>query len=136
MDRFINEALRESFSFDKCNVDLILKHLKNVRNIEGYADDKFEELKVDILFNNLMSIKEKKTDEQIITYQNIVEKLKDVVIKNPKRIAILYHRADLNDEELGKQNKELDEKYLLNPKIKNEMTTNITFLGKYLKAAF
>ena len=136
MDRFINEALRESFSFDKCNVDLILKHLKNVRNIEGYADDKFEELKVDILFNNLMSIKEKKTDEQIITYQNIVEKLKDVVIKNPKRIAILYHRADLNDEELHKQNKELDEKYLLNPEIKNEMTTNITFLGKYLKAAF
>ena len=137
MDRFINEAIKESFSFDKCNVDLVRKHLKNVESIKGYAEDKFEELKYDILFNNLKTLKEDKNDDHhIMTYQNIIEKLKDIVVKNPKRIAILYHRADLSDEELDKQHKELDENYLLNPKIKNEMTTNITFLGKYLKDKF
>jgi secreted Zn-dependent insulinase-like peptidase len=136
MDRFINEALIESFSFDKCKVDLIRQHLKNVENIEGYAGDKFEMLKDDIHSNKVKTLKEEKKDEKIITYQSIIEKLQDIVIKNPKRIAILYHRADLTDEELDKQNKELDENYLLNPEIKNIMTTNITYLGKYLKAKF
>jgi hypothetical protein len=136
MDRFINEALRESFSFDKCQVDLIRQHLKNVQNIESYAEDKFEKLKADIHSHNVKTLKEEKKDEKTMTYQSIIEKLQDIVIKNPKRIAILYHRADLTDEELDKQNKELDENYLLNPEIKNIMTTNITYLGKYLKAKF
>lgn len=69
-----------------------------------------------------------------MTYQSIIEKVKDIVIKNPKRIAILYHRADLTDEELDEQNKELDENYLLRPEIKNIITTNITYLSKYIKA--
>lgn len=136
MDRFINEALRESFSFDKCDVDLILKHFNNVKNVKGYASDKFEELKDEILLNNPKPLKEEKNDEQTLTYQSIIEKLQEIVIKNPKRIAVLYHRADLNDEELDNQNKELDEKYLLNPDVKNEMTTNITYLGKYLNTKF
>ena len=136
MDRFINEALRESFSFDKCQVDLIRQHLKNVGNIEGYAEDTFGNLIADIHSNKVKTFKEEKKDEKTITYQSIIEKLQDIVIKNPKRIAILYHRADLTDEELDKQNKELDENYLLNPEIKNIMTTNITYLGKYLKAKF
>ena len=136
MDRFINEAFKESFTYDKCNVDLVRKHLKNVENVKGYAEDKFEQLKDNILPKNLTALKEDKNDEKIMTYQSIVEKLQDIVVKNPKRIAVLYHRADLSDEELDKQHKELDENYLLNPEIKNEMTTNITFLGKYIKSKF
>ncbi len=134
MDRFINEALIESFSFDKCKVDLIRQHSKNYDNIEGYAEDKFEELKADIHSNKPKTLKEEKKDEKPMTYQSIIEKVKDIVIKNPKRIAILYHRADLTDEELDEQNKELDENYLLRPEIKNIITTNITYLSKYIKA--
>ena len=136
MDIFINEALKESFSFDKCQVDLIRQYLKNLGNIKGYAGDRFEQLKADIHSNKAKMLEEEKNDEKIMTYQSIIEKVQDIVIKNPKRIAILYHRADLTDEELDKQNKELDENYLLNPEIKNIMTTNITYLGKYLKAKF
>ena len=136
MDRFINEAIKESFTYDKCNVDLVRKHLKNVASIKDYAEDKFGQLKKNILSNNPKRLKEEKNNEKIMTYQSIIEKLEDIVVKNPKRIAVLYHRADLNDEELEKQHKELDENYFLNPEIKNEMTTNITFLGKYLKDKF
>ena len=135
MDRFINEAFKESFTYDKCNVDLIRKHLKNIESIKDYAEDKFEQLKNNILSINPKTLKKEKNDEGM-TYQSIVEKLKDIIIRNPKRIAVLYHRADLSDEELDKQNKELDENYFLNPEIKNEMTSNITFLGKYLKDKF
>ena len=54
-----------------------------------------------------------------MTYEHIVETMKEVFIYKPKRVSILYHRGNINDTELEEQKSELDEYYYLNPEIKN-----------------
>lgn len=131
MDRLINEAIKESFNIQNCNVDLIRKHLKIKSNLNDYAQDKFEKLKSNI--NNYKLLKNEVKEEENMTYKSIVEKLQDVFINKPKRISILYHKGNITEKELEEQNKEMDENYYLNTDIKNVVTNNITYLEKYIK---
>ena len=133
MDRFVNEALKESFSYKNCKVDLILKHLKSKDNINGYIEDKFYNqlyyLEPESYFNN------EKIDEteENTTFENIVEDLQEVFVNKVRRFAMLCHRGDESDEQYQKEVTELDEKYYFNDKITNDYTHEIDYLKKFLK---
>ena len=130
MDRLINEGIYESFSFNKCSVEEIRKHLKNKANLK-YAENKFSDLKNSNI-NQVNDLKIEK-EEDNITYESIVEKIKDIVINKFKRIAIFYHRGNISPEELEDQIKELDKDYFFDKNVTNILTTNITYLEKYSK---
>ena len=137
MDRLINEAIKESFKY-KFPIDLIRKHLKNKEKLRNYPQERFEDL-IKYLYpvdNNTQNNSKDNNDEkdENMTYESIVESIQDTLVNKPKRIAIYYHRGDLTPEELEEQNKELDPTYYLNTEIKNEVTTNLTYLEKYLKS--
>lgn len=130
MDRFINEAILESFSFDKCSVKDIYKHINNKKNApKFYAQAKFEEL-VSYLDGQKVNTPNQQKDEKEMTYESIVNTMKTVFIEKPKRVSILYHRGNINDDELKKQEEELDKKYFLNQEIDNDRTKDITYLAK------
>ena len=130
MDRFINEAIKESFTFKKCQIDNIIKHLENKQNMNYYADNKFEQL---IDYMNSLNFANTKVNlkNNNMTYESIIEDLQDVLINKPKRISILNHRGDITDEEIEEQKKELDPNYFLNNDIKNVLTDQIDYLKLY-----
>ena len=133
MDRLVNEAIEFSFTFDKCNVPLIRQHLKNKDEIKGYAKDRFESLLkyLNPEDNNLNN--ENIFQDDNMTYDTVIEDLKEVFIKKVKRTSILYHRGDITPEDLTKQKAELEEKYYLNNTIVNDVSEEITYLQKYVK---
>ena len=131
MDRFVNEAIKESFKFNNTSVDLIRKHLKNRDSINGYAEDKFNSLFK--YLNPQNNITNEAKDEENMTYESIIEDLQEVFVKKVKRISILYHRGDLSDEEYIKEKNELDKDYYLNSNIKNVLTEDINYLEQYVK---
>ena len=136
MDRFINEGIKESFSTNKCNIDLILKHLQKKAELLSYfAEYKFEYLIESLLQKevDIKILKDVKLRGSSLSYKDIVEVIKELVIEKPKRISILYHRGDIKDEELEDQKKEIDKKYYLNEKIENVVTENIEYLKNYTK---
>lgn len=128
MDRFINEAIKESFSYDKCQVDLIRKHLKNVKDLKYSAQRQFEDLIVKFSENIEPETFNNENNEKNLTYQDIIEKVQDVFVNKPKRICILYHKGNISDDELENQNNELDTYYYLNQNIVNIITNDITYL--------
>ena len=133
MDRLVNEAIEFSFNSTKCNVPLIRQHLKNKEEIKGYAEDRFQELLnyINPQVNNLNN--EKIFEDDNMTYESIIDNVKEVVIKKVKRVSILYHRGDISDEDLIKQKNELDADYYLNTTIKNDRSENIKYLEKFVK---
>ena len=133
MDRLVNEAIEFSFNFKQCNVPQIRQHLKNKANIKGYAQDKFESLLKYLNPENDKLNNENIFQEGNMTYDTVIEDLKEVFIKKVKRTSILYHRGDISSEDLAKQKAELDEKYYLNNTIVNDVSENITYLEKYVK---
>ena len=132
MDRFINEAIKESFTFKKCQIDNIIKHLENKQNMNYYADNKFEQL-IDYMYSHNFTNTKVNLKNNNMTYESIIEDLQDVLINKPKRISILNHRGDITDEELEEQKKELDSNYFLNTEIKNVLTDQIDYLKIYEK---
>ena len=133
MDRLVNEAIEFSFNFKQCNVPQIRQHLKNKANIKGYAQDKFESLLKYLNPENDKLNNENIFQEDNMTYDTVIEDLKEVFIKKVKRTSILYHRGDISSEDLAKQKAELDGKYYLNNTIVNDVSENITYLEKYVK---
>ena len=132
MDRFVNEALKESFSYKDCNVDLILQHLKNRDNINGYIEDKFENLLYYVDPKNNFYNEKIDENEGTMTYESIVADLQEVFVTKVKRFAILCHRGDETDEEYNKGLAELDKVYYFNNNITNDNTTEINYLKKFL----
>ena len=140
MDRLINEGIEESFNYKKCQVGLIIDHLKNKANlVTGYPEEKFGSL-MNYLYpaptpenetQNETETKNLYEEEITLTYESIIKDIKDVFIK-PKRVSILYHRGDLTKEELEKQVKGLETDYYFDTNIKAEVTDEITYLEKYL----
>lgn len=131
MDRFINEAIIESFSFKKCLVKDVINHLNRKNNQPPiYAEEKFKNLVKSMNPEKLMNSKLK---EEELNFDYIVKVVKRVLIDKPKRISILLHRGDIPDDDLKNQKAELDETYFLNTNIKNEVTEDIKYLEKYLK---
>ena len=136
MDRLVNEAIKETFNYKLCQVDLIRQHLKNRNNIKGYPEDKFESLleylsnkeEKNVSFSNILN----EEGEKEMTYESIIQDLKEVFETNVKRFAILYHRGDQDEESYKKEKGELDEVYLLNNDIKNDVADNIYYLEKYV----
>ena len=134
MDRFINEAIKESFNLKICSVEKIGQHIQNIQNsLFNYAEIRFEYLKEILTNPESLKLKQslQKSKDEII-YDNIIKEIKPTLITNPKRIAILYHRGDITAEELEKQNQELDKTYLLNSNIENKLTDDIEYLKQYL----
>ena len=136
MDRFINEAILESFSFKKCLINEMDEHSENIKNSEfNYAEKRLDLLKSNILnpkaFNKLKNKLEK--DKNVVEYEKVINNIKEVFIDNPKRISILCHRGDITDDELQKQIAELDQKYFLNPNITNDYTEDIDYLSRFLE---
>ena len=129
MDRLINEAIKDSFTHT-FPIDLISEYLTNRDMLRDFPEERYEYLIYHLDYYN--SFQNLKNDENTMTYESIIEDLQDVLVNKPKRISILYHRGDITEEELEKQKSELDENYYLNSDIKNEVTTNITYLEKYL----
>ena len=130
MDRFINEAIIESFSYKKCLVDEIMNHMENKLSAQSfYAEEKFNDLKSFLNPEQLNNFKLNK--ENYFNYDSIIQKVKETLIDKPKRIAILLHRGDITDEEYEKQKAELDKSYFLNANITNELTEDIKYLNKY-----
>ena len=131
MDRLINEAIKESFTMVKCPSGKIKKYLDSKKNIKGFAQDKFEDLKSKLYPEKLLKNLKSEKDDEIWTYEGIVETVKEVVVNKPKKLTILYHRGDITEDELKIQNSELDKNYFLNDKIENLMTNDIKYLEKY-----
>ena len=130
MDRFINEAIIESFSYKKCLVDEVMNHMENKLSAPSfYAEDKFNDLKSFLNPEQMNNFKLNKEND--FNYDTIVQKIKETLIDKPKRIAILLHRGDITDEEYEKQKGELDKSYFLNTNITNELTEDIKYLNKY-----
>ena len=133
MDNLINEAIKESFSYKKCDINSIIKHLENRSKIDYYADNKFSDL-IGYIESDVENVLTKETlNAEKMTFDSIIKDLKDTFQNKPKRIAILFHRGDITAEELENQKKELNENYYLNKDIKNIVTDNITFLEQYLE---
>ena len=134
MDRFINEAIKESFDLKICRVNDIKKHSQNV--VDSYFN--YAEIRMMILqesLKNQQSVKlnknlENKNEDE---YKKIVKNVKKIFTDNFKRIAILYHRGDITEGELEEQKKQLDENYFFDSTIKNEVTDKIDYLKDYLK---
>ena len=132
MDRLVNEAINASFSFDKCLANDIYKHINNKKNATlSYAEKKFEELTKQFEPKKLSNLQINEKEKEI-TYESVVNTMKEVFVNKPKRISILYYRGDISDEELEKQKKELDEKYYLNQDIINDRTEDIKYLEKLI----
>ena len=131
MDRLVNEAIEFSFTFDKCNVPLIRQHLKNKENMKGYAQDRFEDLKKYLNKDELSN--ENSPEDDNMTYESVIEDLKEVFIRKVKRTSILYHRGDITPEELTQQKNELDNNYYLNTTIVNDCSEDITYLEKFVE---
>ena len=132
MDRFVNEAFKESFSFKGCRVDLILQHLKNRNNINGYIEDKFENLFAYVDSENNFYSENIGENEENWTYESIVEDLQEVFVTKVRRYAMLCHRGDETDEEFNKELAELDEFYYFNNNIRNDNTSDIDYLNKFV----
>ena len=130
MDRLINGAIKESFTFKKCQVSNIIKHLENKENIHYYADNKFRQLIGYMYSHNFKNMKVNLKNNNM-TYESIIEDLQDVFVNKPKRISILNHRGDITDEELDEQKNELDKNYFLNSVIENVVTDQTDFLKQY-----
>ena len=124
MDRLINEAIKESFNYN-FPIDLIIKHLEERKKLRDFPEQKYYDLINYYLYGEDYSIQ---NYEENLTYEKIIEDLKDVLVNKPKRISILYHRGDITEEELEKQKKELDQNYYLNSEIKNIVTDDIQYL--------
>ena len=136
MDRFINEAIKESFSFNKCLINEMKETSENIqKSYFNYAEERFDILKSTIenpqSFSKLNSKLEK--DNNAAAFDKIIENIKGVFIDNPKRISILCHRGDITDDELQKQINELDKTYFLNPNITNDYTEDIDYLSQFLE---
>ena len=132
MDRLVNEALKESFSYQRCKVDLILKHLKNRENINGYIADKFGNL-LHYLYPQNNFYKEKiDENEENMTYENIIKDIEEVFVSKVKRFGILCHRGDESDEDYNKEKAELDKVYYFNNNITNNYTEDIEYLNIYV----
>ena len=129
MDRLVNEAIKDSFNHT-FPINLIDEYLTNRELLRDFPQERYEDLIYYLDYYN--SFQSLKNDEKTMTYESIIEDLQDVLVNKPKRISILYHRGDITEEELEKQKSELDEYYYLNPDIKNEVTTNITYLETFL----
>ena len=140
MDKFVNEAIEASFKYKKCNVDLVRKHLKNRANIdiEGYPMNKFVSLLNYLFAENLQNpnLNNEVNDEENMTYESLVEDIQEVFVTKFKRIAILYHRGDQDDEEFNKEKMEVDEFYYFNSNFTNDVTDDITYMERYLKNSF
>ena len=132
MDRFVNEAFKESFSFKGCRVDLILQHLKNRNNINGYIEDKFENLLYYVDPENNFYSEKIGENEETMTYESIVEDLQEVFVTKVRRFAMLCHRGDETDEEYSKGLAELDKFYYFNKNIINQNTTDIDYLQQFV----
>ena len=131
MDRFINEAIIESFSFKKCLVKDVINHIKRKDSEPPfYAEEKFQNLVKSMNPEKLMNSKLKKEE---LNFDSIVKVVKGVLIDKPKRISILLHRGDISDDDLKNQKAELDDTYFLNTKIRNEVTEDIKYLEKFLE---
>ena len=132
MDRFVNEAIKESFSLKECKVDLILKHLKNKDNINGYVEDKYNKL-VNYMSSKNYSLNEKiEENEENMTYESIVKDIQEVFVTKVRRFAILSHRGNEKDEDMEKEVAEIDKVYYLNNNITNNQTKEIDYLKKYI----
>ena len=132
MDRFVNEAFKESFSFKGCRVDLILQHLKNRNNINGYIEDKFENLFAYVDSENNFYSENIGENEENWTYESIVEDLQEVFVTKVRRYAMLCHRGDETDEEFNKESSELDEFYYFTNNNRNDHTSDIDYLNKFV----
>ena len=134
MDRFINEAMKESFELKICKIKEIEQHFNNYANsLVNYAEIRFEALIQNLLNPESLKLKKNLERSNNDIYKEVVKNVKKVLIENPKRIGILYHRGDITNDELEKQNKELDEKYFLNSQVDNVLTEDIEYLKKYLQ---
>ncbi len=72
MDRLINESINNSFSYDKCQVDLIRKHLKNVEELKYSAQDKFDDLIDKIKGDEEPETFNNENDNKNMTYEDII----------------------------------------------------------------
>ena len=133
MDRLINEALEESFKYKNCQVDLIVKHLKTRDNINGYIEDKFEDLISYIDSENNFRSENYDENDENMTYESIVNDIKDVFVNKVRRIAILNHRGDESDDLYNQEANELDKVYYFDNNITSDSTQNIYYLNKFIK---
>lgn len=133
MDRLINEALEESFKYKNCQVDLIVKHLKTRDNINGYIEDKFEDLISYIDSENNFRSENYDENDENMTYESIVNDIKDVFVNKVRRIAILNHRGDESDDLYNQEENELDKVYYFDNNITSDSTQNIYYLNKFIK---
>lgn len=133
MDRLINEALEESFKYKNCQVDLIVKHLKTRDNINGYIKDKFEDLISYIDSENNFRSENYDENDENMTYESIVNDIKEVFVNKVRRIAILNHRGDESDDLYNQEANELDKVYYFDNNITSDSTQNIYYLNKFIK---
>ena len=133
MDRLVNEGINEAFNFKGCRVNLILEHLKNRDNINGYVDDKFENLLSYLEPKDNETFNEELNEDENMTFDDIVQDLQEVFVTKVKRFAILTHRGDESDEDYEKEINELDKTYYLNEKVTNYYSQNITYLEKFVE---
>ena len=133
IDRLINEALEESFKYKNCQVDLIVKHLKTRDNINGYIEDKFEDLISYIDSENNFRSENYDENDENMTYESIVNDIKEVFVNKVRRIAILNHRGDESDDLYNQEANELDKVYYFDNNITSDSIQNIYYLNKFIK---
>ena len=132
LDHLVNEAILDSFNIECKNYNDINNYFAKIYNNQfKYFDDKFNALMYHILYEeNFNNVNLNQNEEINPNYDDVLKYVKNFIIENPKRIAILYHRGDISKDEINKQIKKLDKNYSLNPSIKNELVTDINYLKK------
>ena len=134
LDHLVNEAILDSFNIECKNYNDINNYFAKMYNNQfKYFDDKFNALMYHILYEeNFNNVNLNQNEEINPNYDDVLKYVKNFIIENPKRIAILYHRGDISKDEINKQIKGLEKNYFLNPLIKNEIVTDINYLKKYI----
>ena len=131
MERLFNEAIQKSFTIKCPNLNNMFEYFQ--REEYEYFNDKFNDLITIINEKEYPDILYSKNFNSKITYENIIEKIRPILIDNPKRITILTHKGSITDEELKSQESELDKFYYLNKNIGNKLVNDIYYLKIYAK---
>lgn len=113
--------------------NLLVKHLKTRDNINGYIEDKFEDLISYIDSENNFRSENYDENDENMTYESIVNDIKEVFVNKVRRIAILNHRGDESDDLFNQEANELDKVYYFDNNITSDSTQNIYYLNKFIK---
>jgi hypothetical protein len=117
----INNAINKTFNIT-CPTEHIINYL-NLRKNNSFTSDEKLELLISKALNN-----EDTSFYDNIDYQTIITKLKRDLIDEPIRIVIFNYRGNITQEEFKNISRKISQEYSLNLNIKNNITSNITYL--------